>query len=88
MSELKSTYNESKNYSKDIIKNITKILDKHKLGYKLNSNNTEIVLTEKNDSHEIEKMIQKEIDIPKMVFILLVDIVQVKQNVYIRQKLK
>lgn len=88
MSELKSTYTESKNYSKDIMKNIAKILDKHKLGYKLKSHDTEIVLTEKNDSGKITKMIHKEIDMPKMIFNLLVDIVQVDGVVYIRQKIK
>ena len=88
MTQLTNSYNESKNYSEDIIKNICKILDKNKIGYKLKSNDTEIVLSKKNDAKKIEKMIQKEIDVPKMVFILLVTIVQVDDTVYIRQKLK
>jgi hypothetical protein len=86
MSKIVNDYNESKNYSEDIMKEITDILDSNGVDWVAKSN-IEIVCNNQSED-EIERILCDNITTPKIVFMLLVDIVQMDDKIYIRQKIK
>ena len=89
MSNLKNQYEECKNYSENIIDKITTVLDENNMKYKVKSNGKEIVVTMNGQSkNAITDTIYKNMDISKMVFTILIDIVQIGDELFIRQQTK
>lgn len=89
MSNLKNQYEECKNYSENIIDKITTVLDENNIKYKVKSNGKEIVVTMNGQSkNAITDTIYKNMDISKMVFTILIDIVQIGDELFIRQQTK
>lgn len=89
MCNMKEHYKESKNYSDNIMKDVTKVLDKKKINYETKSNCTEVTIKNSSQSKDkIFNLLAKSIDIPKMVILLLIDVVEVGNTIYIRQKTK
>ena len=89
MSNLKSQYEECKNYSENIIDKITTVLDENNMKYKVKSKGKEIVVTMNGQSkNAITDTIYKNVDISKMVFTILIDIVQIGDELFIRQQTK
>lgn len=84
------TYKESKNYSDNIMKDVTRILDENNIKYEVNSNCTEVTITEKDGQsrESISNTLYVNANVPKMVFMLLVNIVEVNGTIYIRQSTK
>jgi cysteinyl-tRNA synthetase len=86
---MKEKYNESKKYSENIMSEVTKVLDDCNITYNVKSDGVEIVTTDnKQSKNSIEKTLFDNINIPKMVFVVLIDIVEIGDSVYIRQKTK
>lgn len=85
---VKDGYGEMKKYSGTIIPDIIGILSKNNFNYSTNSNNTEIVVTEQTEdtTEFIYESICKGLSVPKIIFPLLVDVVEVDDKIYIRQK--
>ena len=89
MSNLKNQYEECKNYSENIIEKITTVLDENNMKYKVKSKGKEIVVTMNGQSkNAITDTIDKNVDISKMVFTILIDIVQIGDELFIRQQTK
>lgn len=89
MSNLKNQYEECKNYSENIIDKITTVLDENNMKYKVKSKGKEIVVTMNGQSkNAITDTIYKNVDISKMVFTILIDIVQIGDELFIRQQTK
>ena len=89
MSNLKNQYEECKNYSENIIDKITTVLDENNMKYKVKSKGKEIVVTMNGQSkNAITDTIYKNVDISKMVFTILIDIVQIRDELFIRQQTK
>ena len=89
MSNLKNQYEECKNYSENIIDKITTVLDENNMKYKVKSKGKEIVVTMNGQSkNAITDTIYKNVDISKMVFTILIDIVQIGDELLIRQQTK
>lgn len=90
MSEkMKDNYVESKNYSDGIMTKITDVLDKSEIAYEVKSGGTEVVVSCENQSLDsIKSIIFSNIDIPKMVIAMLLDIIEAGESIYIRQKTK
>ena len=85
MSNLKNQYEECKNYSENIIDKITTVLDENNM----KSKGKEIVVTMNGQSkNAITDTIYKNVDISKMVFTILIDIVQIGDELFIRQQTK
>lgn len=84
------TYKESKNYSDNIMKDVTRILDENNIKYEVNSNCTEVTITEKDGQsrESISNTLYANANVPKIVFMLLVNIVEVNGTIYIRQSTK
>jgi hypothetical protein len=86
---VKSLLDESKNYSEDIIPKISDILDDLGIEHETNSEETEIVLSNvTQNADSLNDEITAKIDVPKMVFAVLIDITVVDGVGYIRQKTK
>ena len=83
---LKESYDKCKTYSDKIMGDVTKALDAKKIKYEVKSNGNEVVITGQSKD-KVDKAISK-VDVPKTEKSLLLDIVGVKNNVYIRQKTK
>lgn len=82
-------YSESKKYSDDIMSKVTVVLDENQIEYDVKSDGSEIVVTDKNQSKDsLQDTIYANIDVPKMVCLLLLDMIEVNNSIYIRQKTK
>lgn len=82
-------YSESKKYSDDIMSKVTVVLDENQIEYDVKSDGSEIVVTDKNQSKDsLQDTIYANIDVPKMVCLLLLDMIEVNDSIYIRQKTK
>lgn len=80
-------YNESKSYSDNIMNIIEKILKNSKFNYEAKTN--EIIITDKNQSKSsILKLIKKKSKVSESVINILIDVVEVSDNIYIRLKTK
>jgi hypothetical protein len=89
MSKIKDNYIESKNYSDDIMKDITKVLDGKSIKYTTKSNGTEVIISDQSQTKDsIQTIFYNNLSIPKMVIMVLVDVVEVDNVIYIRQKTK
>lgn len=89
MAGIAQEYSKSKDYSKDIMQKVCQALDDNTIKYSLASNGNEVVIHGTNHTkNTIFETIYNNIDVPKVVFTLLVDIVDICGHVYIRQTTK
>lgn len=78
---------ECRDYADNIIDSVCEILVKRDLKYITNDKKNEITISEKNiNKDDIMKLIYEEINIPKHIVDLLINIYQLKNQVIIRQK--
>lgn len=89
MPTLKKEYTDCKNYSENIMGEISKILDENEIPY-IKKNDTEIVVNDiaTHSKESVTKTIYDNISIPKISFIILVDIIETSSSIFIRQKTK
>lgn len=89
MASLYTCYNESKNYSDKIMGDVTGVLDSKRISYSIKSGGAEVIIAGNGQSeNSIVKMLYDNLNIPKDVISLLLDIVEVSDTIYIRQKTK
>ena len=89
MVKIKKEYKKSKDYSKDIINKVCEVLNANHIEYSLNSGNSEITVSSKDQTEDtLFKTLYSNMEIPKVVFTILVDVVGVGDKIYIRQKTK
>ncbi len=89
MASLKTCYNDSKNYSDKIMGDVTGVLDNKGISYTTKSSGAEVIITGNGQSeNSIIKLMNDNLNIPKDVISLLLEIVEVSDIVYIRQKTK
>lgn len=88
MTKFKKTVNESKTYAKDVMNEIASILDKKKVKFMSNDNNTEFVVDTDMNAKKMKNMLYKNSYIPKIILNLLIDIVSIDDKIYIRQNTK
>lgn len=89
MAGLKSCYKDSKNYSDKIMGDVTALLDNEGIEYTIKSNGTEVIMTANGQSEDsVLSLLIDNLDIPKDVISLLLDIVEISGTIYIRQNTK
>lgn len=89
MASLKTCYNESKNYSDKIMGDVTGVLDNKGISYTTKSSGAEVIITGNGQSESsIVSLLNDNLNIPKDVISLLLDVVEVSDIIYIRQKTK
>ena len=89
MASLNDHYNESKNYSDKIMSDVSGVLDSNKIEYETKSNGHEVIITGNGQSESsILKLLNDNLSIPKDVISLLLEVVEVSDKIYIRQKTK
>lgn len=87
---MSKTYKESKNYSDNIMKEVTSVLDDNNISYEIKSNGAEVTITQKDGQsrESITNTLYANVNVPKMVFMVLVNIVEIDGTIYIRQSTK
>lgn len=89
MATLGTCYAESKNYSDTIMSDVTSLLDKKNISYSTKSGGAEVIINSDGQSAStIIKLLNDNLTIPKEVISLLLDVVEVSNIVYLRQKTK
>lgn len=85
---LDTCYSESKNYSDTIMSDVVSLLAKKGINHNFKSNGSEIIITDNQTSSSIINLLNDNLTIPKDIISLLLDVVEVSNTVYIRQKTK
>lgn len=89
MASLNTCYNESKNYSDKIMGDVTGVLDNKGISYTTKSSGAEVIITDNGQSeNSIVTLLNNNLNIPKDIISLLLDVVEVSDIIYIRQKTK
>lgn len=89
MASIKKQYEDMKVYSGTIMDKILSILTKQKIKYGEANNHSEIIIASKDQNKDsIKKLLDKKLDIPKNIVTTLIEIVEIEDSVYIRQKTK
>ena len=81
-----STMRDCQKYTENIMADIVDLFEKESISFTSNASTSEIVVNDK-DKKEISDLIRT-LPIPKSVLYFVLDICQVKKNVYIRKKIK
>lgn len=86
MSIMTSVYDKSRVYAEDIMNAIELILKKNNINHTIKSNGLEIVVNQTGyNKDNLVELICKKISAPKMVFNVLVDVVEIDDIIFIRQ---
>ena len=89
MCKTEKLYTESKNYSENIMTEVSEVLKNEGYNCEIKSSGAEVVISKSGKSKDsIFEMIAKNLMVPKVVLLVLLDIVSVDGDIYIRQKTK
>lgn len=83
-SNLQDIMREASKYSDNIISNITNILSSNNVKYKMLNDNEITILDDVSDT-DIRQMIFNDINIPHTQLLMLIEVVNIDNNIYIRQ---
>lgn len=85
----KPNFEEAKEYSTTVMSTVIDVLDDQKIKYKPGQNTNELILPNiKQSPNDIFSIIYKNCSVPRMVLSILIDIVDIGDDIYIRQKTK